>query len=338
MKATIRDVAREAGVSIASVSNALNGKKKVSAQTMQRIEEAAHRLGYSADPAASSLKSRNSHRIGLILPCIDSAFFPAVIDALLPILEAHGYLLSFYSTGFDPERERACVESLLADRADGIVLDSVSTDGAYFRELSQLRMGSKRIPVVAMEQDLAQYGLSSVYVDNRAGGAMAAEHLLACGVKHPVHIHGLRTAPWARERCEGFWQVFREAGSGAEEARTVQGDFTLQSGRLAAEELMKRGIAMDGLFAANDLMAMGAMKALQEAGLRIPEEIALMGFDDTSLSPLVSPSLTSIEVPKTELGVQAGQVLLRALQSGGETAEDICLPLQLLARQSTKTR
>ncbi len=334
MKATIWDVAREAGVSIASVSNALTGKNKVSDETRRKIDEAAARLGYSPDPAASSLKTNHSHVIGLIVPSIDSAFFPAVIRGLSRVLGENGYIINFYSTGFNEAVEEKYIRTLLAGRADGIILDSVSEKEDFLRSLTGLTHGKKKVPVIALERDLTPFGLTSVWADNRLGGRLAAEHLAAKGVKRPAHIYGLRAAPWSRDRYEGFREGLAEAGVPFDENRVGDGGFTLEGGYAAAEELLRDGRRFDGLFAANDLSAIGAMKAMERHGLRIPEDAALIGFDDIDASALTTPSVTTIHVPKTELGKQAGEAVMRAVE-GSEDVGSIRLPLTLVGRRSS---
>lgn len=334
MKATIFDVAREAGVSIASVSNALSGKKNVSAETRERILDAVKRLGYEVDPLASSLKTRSSHIIGFIVPSIDSAFFPAVIGGLQSVLEKAGYIINFYATDFTAEREEKAVRSLLAGRADGIVLDSVSTDEAFLRSLSTLEYSKKHVPVIALERDLTAFGLPSIYADNFRGGRMAAQHLIARGVKRPAHIFGRVSAPWSKDRRDGFAEGLAAAGLTLEPALTVRGDFSLHGGYLAAEQLIASGIPFDGIFAANDLMAVGAIKALTAHGLRVPEDVAVVGFDNTYISALTSPPVTTIDIPKRRLGEEAGEAILRAIGTPPE-CERIPLPLQLIERRSS---
>lgn len=334
MKATIFDVAREAGVSIASVSNALTGKKKVSAETRERILAAVARLGYEVDPLASSLKSRSSHIIGFIVPSIDSAFFPAVIGGLQSVLEKAGYTINFYATDFTAEREEKAIRSLLAGRADGIVLDSVSTDETFLRSLSALEYNKKRVPVIALERDLTRLGLSSIYADNHRGGCLAAAHLATRGVRHPAHICGRISAPWSKDRLDGFAEGLTAAGLYLDPALTVRGDFSLHGGYLAAEQLIATGIPFDSVFAANDLMAVGAIKALTAHGLRVPEDVVVVGFDNTYISALTSPPVTTVDIPKRRLGEEAGAAILRAIETPSE-CERIPLPLQLIERRSS---
>ena len=337
MKATIWDVAREAGVSIASVSNALTGKKKVSDETRRKIDEAATRLGYTADPAASSLKTRSSHIIGLIVPSIDSAFFPAVISGLQAILEENGYIINFYSTGFNEKVEQKYVDTLLSSRADGIILDSVSLDRGFLESMASLGNAKKRVPVVALERDLTDCGLTSVFADNYRGGRLAAAHLAACGVKRPAHIYGLADAPWSAERLDGFRDGLAEAGIELMNEYIRGGDFTIQGGALAAHSLLAEGREPDGIFASNDLSAAGAMQSLAEFGRRIPDDTALIGFDNTYVTSLTTPTISTINVPKQRLGEEAGKAVLGLIEHGGGV-EKIELPVTLIERESTGGR
>ena len=333
MKATIFDVAQEVGVSIATVSNALTGKKKVSEATRAKIDAAVQKLGYTADPAASSLKSCNSRIIGLIVPSIDNAFFPAVIRGLSSVLEPSGYIINFYSTGFHAEMEEKYIHTLLNLRADGIILDSVSRDERFLRSLASLKFGKKRVPVVALERDLTGLGMTSIYSDNHYGGKLAATHLAKRGAKHVAHVRGPETAPWSQDRYEGFRAGLREAGLSENPALVVDGDFTLQGGRLAAEQLLASGVPFDAVFAANDLMAIGVIKTLMAHGLRVPEDVLVVGFDNTYVAALTTPPVTTVDLPQHHLGEQAGHAIMKAIASGG--VEQHCLPLSLIERRSS---
>ncbi len=334
MKTTIRDVAREAGVSIASVSNALNGKKKVSDETQARIEEAVKRLGYVADPTASSLKSGSSHIIGLIVPSIDSAFFPAVIAGLQSTLERRGYIINFYATDFVAENEKKYLSALLASKVSGIIIDSVSTSRAFLSSLSGLSSAKRRIPVIALERDLTEFGLTSVFTDSFAGGRLAAEHLLSMGVRHPAHISGRASAPWSHDRLDGFCSVLSEAGIALPSELIESGDFTLDGGYSAASRLMARDGSIDGIFAANDLSAVGAMRALLDVGRRIPEDIALVGFDNTYITSLTTPTVSTVEIPKDKFGSLVGEAVIRAIEGSG-AVERIELAARLIERASS---
>ena len=334
MKATIFDVAEEAGVSISTVSNALTGKKKVSAETRERIDAAVRKLGYSTDPAASSLKSRHSHIIGLVVPSIDSAFFPAVISGLQSVLEENGYIINFYATGFNAAVEEKYIQTLLHSRADGIILDSVSTDRNFLRSVTSLGSSRKNVPVIALERDLTDLGLTSIYADNYRGGKMAALHLAEKGAGRIAHIVGLAAAPWSHDRHAGYRDGLEEAGLSYDPKLVVQGDFSLLGGYRATEELLGSGEKFDAIFAANDLMAVGVIKALCAHGIRVPEDVFIVGFDNTYVAALTTPPVTTIDIPKYQLGVQAGEAVMRALETG-ETGERICLPLRLMERRST---
>lgn len=335
MNSTIWDVAREAGVSISSVSNALNGKKNVSDETRKKIDEAVKKLGYIADPAASSLKTKSSHIIGLILPSIDSAFFPAVISGLQNALEKNGYIINFYFTGFNKKVEEKYIRTLLSNRADGIILDSVNCDESFLGSVTSLRYGKKRVPVIAIERNLTHLGLTSVFADNHLGGMMAAEHLAACGVRKPAHIFGLEAAPWSSERFEGFKSGLAQAGIEFDPSLLARGDFSLTGGNAAAGKLLSDGREFDGLFASNDLSAVGAMQALAEYGRRVPEDTAIIGFDNTYVTSLTTPAISTINIPKQRLGEEAGAAVIRAIESGG-SVEKIELPLTLIERRSTE--
>lgn len=333
--ATIYDVAREAGVSISSVSNALHGKNKVSEKTRIKIEQAIEKLGYSVDPAASSLKSNSTKVIGLIVPSIDSAFFPSVISGLQGVLEESGYIINFYSTNFSFDMEQKYVRTLLDYRVDGIIIDSVATNTRFLSSLANLKCRSKRVPVIAIERDLTEIGITSVFADNKKGGRMAAEHLLSMNVKRAAHIYGKHSAPWSQDRLEGFREVYKEAGIEVPYWRIADGEFTIRGGKDAANKLLENG-KIDGIFASNDLSAVGAMQALKSKGYDIPSDIKIIGYDNTYVTSLTAPTLSTVEIPKTELGANAGKAVLCAIEAHDKPeVEKIELPPKLIPREST---
>ena len=341
--ANIKDVARLAGVSISSVSNALNGTRYVSDALRDRVLQAVRTLDYAVDPIARSLKSSVTMTMGVVLTSINRVFFPQVLSGMQAAAERHKYSLLIYATNDDYEKEKQYVAMLAGQRVDGIILDSVAppTDRAYYQHLAALRHNKKRIPVLSLERSLERHGIPSLYVDNAQGARVAVEHLLACGCGRILHIRGPQSAQMARHRLRGYRHALRGAGIAYDARLDVAGDFSPGSGYRATRHLLESATAFDGVFADNDQMAIGAIKALKERRLQIPGDVKVAGYDNTFVSSIVSPALTTIHVPKYEMGQEAVQMLCRQLAlppeeaDGARATQHVKLATSLLVREST---
>lgn len=332
---TIHDVARRAGVSISTVSNVLNGTKYVSDSLRKNVLQAVEETGYSANPFAAGMKRKRTLAIGVILSMLDSMFFPQVIRGIESVTEATEYSVQFYHTNFSPSREQEYIRELLRANVDGILLNSVAPAGAraYFEALGALDTGKKRVPVLSLERDLTAYGLDSICVDNAGGARQATEHLIERGCQRVIHIQGRKDFAPADERRAGYEQAMRAHGR---TPRTYAGGFGLDSGYERARALLHAGAEFDGVCCANDMSAIGAIKACEEYSLRCPEQVKVIGFDNNFAAALVRPSLSTIHVPQRGMGERAAtQLILRMRGELDAPAERIELPIRLLVRGST---
>ena len=337
---SIKDVAEKAGVSISTVSNVINGTKYVSDELKYRVNKAIEEFKYEVDPVARSLKSKKTMTIGVVITNINRIFFPQVIKGIQDSAAKHEYSLTFFNTNDKLEDEKRFVQMLGNNWADGIILDSVADtdDKDYFEYLSALGNSKKRIPVVSLERRLDTYGIDSVVVNNFHGGSLAARHLLDCGCRKIVHITGPLSSCIVRDRLNGYAEELKKAGLDMDKAGIMEGDFSPLSGYHAMKQLLLDGIDMDGVFASNDQMAIGAIKAIRENGRMIPEEIKVVGFDNTFVASIVEPSLTTINLPKYKMGDQAVETLVKRIEQNPENPYNIEIPINLIVRQSTDLR
>lgn len=333
--ASIKDVAKQANVSIATVSNALRGTKHVSKELQQRINEAVKELNYEISPFASGLKSRKTNTIGIIVTNMNRIFFPQVIKGIHDFFEKRDYSLTIYDTDDSLKKEKKYIEMLKKSWVDGIIVDSVVERGEredYLEYLSDLGSKSKKIPVVSLERNFSDFNIDSVSSDNFTGAKIATKHLLELGCKNVAHITGPENSCITHDRVNGYICEVKKAGF---KTITEKGDFSPLSGYQAMKELLLRGEAIDGVFAANDQMAIGTMKAIREHGLKIPEDIKVIGYDNTFVASIVHPSLSTINVPKFQLGTSAAELLMERMERPGRDIKNIDLPVQLITRQST---
>jgi len=335
--ANIKDVARLAGVSIATVSHVTRGTKYVSEPLRKRVFKAIETLGYEVNPVASGLKSKNTRVIGIVLSSLNSVFFPPVVRGIEDVISKRGYRLTFCNTGFSDKREREVVRMLRGSWVDGIILDSVADfkDSEYVQFLARLGMPKKRIPVVSLERKVDDSAILSVRIDNYEGARMSVRHLVERGCRRIVHIAGPEFCSMANDRLCGFREEMAEQGLGVGPKAVVRGDFSPEQGYVAMGRLLKANPELDGVLSANDQMAIGAIKALQEHGRRIPEDVKIAGFDNIFVSSLIEPSLTTIDVPRYEMGRAAAGLLLDRLTNPEAELEDVLLPIRLVVRHST---
>ncbi|MBD0329573.1 MAG: LacI family DNA-binding transcriptional regulator [Thermoleophilia bacterium] len=328
---TVKDVARRADVSVATVSHVLNGSRYVSPLLTKRVRDAAGALGYTPNGIARSLRLRRTQTIGLIVPDV-SPFFVE----LARVIEDHGFAAGYTTVlgnaDGHPDRERRYLETLLAKNVDGLILASTLHDAG---ELAAL-LDAVRTPVVVVDRELKLPGVDLVLADNEDGGHAATRHLLELGHTEIGCITGAHDLPPSAGRAAGYRRALAEAGIEADGRWVARGDFEYAGGRRATAELLDGGEGLTAIFASNDLMALGALGELAARGLRVPDDVSVCGFDDVFPAALVSPSLTTVHQPLHEIGRAAVDILLARI--AGEMPEGPArrlFPTELVVREST---
>ena len=332
MSVTIKDVARQANVSVATVSRALNGQPNVAEDVRRRVLEVAGRLRYSPNPAARSLSSRRTHTIGVVLPELYGEFFSELMRGIDQVARERGLHLLVSSYHGNPGEQGAALRAM-PGRVDGLLLMSPFVEGAQ-----GLAADLPALPVVLINPALPLDGVPSVGVDNHGGALAMMRHLLDAGHRRIAFIAGPADNVDARERLRGYHEALAAADPPLS-PWVLEGGFDEASGVRAGRALVAAGERPDAVFAANDMMALGCLFALREAGLRVPQDIALAGFDDIPLSRYVHPPLTTMRVEIAELGGRAIHRLLEAGDDGpGEPATPELLAPRLVVRESSRLR
>jgi LacI family transcriptional regulator len=326
---TVKDVARRAAVSVATVSHVLNGSRYVSSELTGRVHDAASALGYTPNGTARSLRLRRTQTIGLVVPEV-TPFFVELARVIEDHGFASGYITVLGNADAHPERERRYVETLIAKQVDGLILASTLHDAG---ELERL-FAAVRTPVVVVDRDLELPGVDVVLADNEQGGYLATRHLLSLGHTRIGCITGSSELVPSAQRAAGYRRALAEAGIESDHALTKRGDFNYGGGRRATAELVDSGAT--AVFASNDLMALGALGALASRGLRAPEDVSVCGFDDVFPAAIVSPSLTTVRQPLRDLGRAAVDILLARIagEAPAEPARRL-FPTELVVREST---
>lgn len=330
MPGTIRDVAALARVSVATVSRVVNrNSHRVSPATRRRVLSAVRALDYRANIIAQGLKQRRTRTVALLVPDISNPFFPAIARGIEDRAQERGYAVLFCNTYENLERERAYLELLRKRMIDGLIFATVGSNTRHLRTLHE-----DHLPVVLVARDVAGVPIDAVLVDNFRGEFQAATHLIGLGHRRIAYIAGPASLHIAAERRRGYVTALDAAGIARDDRLLVEGDFSAEGGRKAIQRLMERGVRFTGVIAANDLMAIGAMEALKHSGRRIPEDVAVVGFDDITFASLVSPALTTVAQPKYKMGQLAMDRLLVLLESTDGGPQHIVLPPELVVRES----
>jgi LacI family repressor for deo operon, udp, cdd, tsx, nupC, and nupG len=331
----IKDVARELGMSTATVSRALRGLPRVSPETRERVLEVANRMGYVASPHAASLASGQTHAIGVVVPNVTRWFFGSVVHGAEELLRQEGYDLLLYTvTGEPSARQRLFGSYLLSKRVDAVMVLALRPTPEEIASLD--RTGSPTVVVGG-----AVPGWSSVRIDDLETAATAVRHLLELGHTRIAHLGGVPDPEHAGldfstpgDRLRGYRMTMEEAGLPIEPHWEVTGDFTAHGGLAACRQLLSSGPPPTAIFAGSDEMAIGASHAVREAGLRVPDDISIIGIDNHELSEYFD--LSTMAQPAPELGSLGARMLLDALQSESPTRPvETIVPTQLIARGTT---
>lgn len=307
--AGMRDVAKLAGVSLSTVSVVLSdGNKFVSEDNKKRVLEAASELSYIV-PAK---KKSNKKTIAVILPAVTSSFFSDVLNGIECAVSQDRNLLLYYNSNYSFDKEKACLRILRKQSLAGIILDSIcpmDIEKEYFAWLKR-EFTEKKIPVVLLERKVDSHDFYSIYIDNYRCAYMATQHLINKGHKKIAHISGNDLMLHTCERERGYQAALEEAGLRYDQELIQRGDFTPFSGYTAMMTLLAIRTDFTALFSANDQMAIGAMKAIKNSGKMVPDEIAVAGIDNLSVSSLVEPALTTVNVLTLQMGRKAAKIIL----------------------------
>ncbi|MDO5691967.1 MAG: LacI family DNA-binding transcriptional regulator [Pseudomonadota bacterium] len=332
--ATIKDVAQHAGVSITTVSHAINGTRHVSASGRERVERAIRELGYVPNAMARGLKSNTSSTLGMLIPNASNPYFAEIMRVVEERCFSAGYTLVLCYTDDEPSRQSIYLQVLSERRIDGLIVvsTSVGSDTALATQLRGLR-----IPAVLVDREIAHPGCDLVQTDHWQGGLLAVRHLLSLGHRRIACIGGPPGVMPSDQRIAGWRAALTEAGVAASALPPLlwRGGFTSQGGYEAMHAILRAQPAPTAVFACNDLMAIGAVRAAHECGVGVPEALSVVGFDDIELSAYTSPALTTVSQPKQRIGTLAVDMLLERVAGQRREARKAMLQPELCVRAST---
>jgi LacI family transcriptional regulator len=331
--ATLRDVAAAAGVHPATASRALNPSTRllVSEDTAQRVLAAASRLGYSPNPVARSLRTRRSDSIGVLIPDLNNPLFPPMVRGVEDRLAQRGYVALIGNTDGDERRERMVFDQMRARHVDGFVLATATLRHPILDEAAEADL-----PVVLMNRTAAGYPFSSVSADNRAGARAAVGYIASLGHIRIGHVAGPQGISTSVARLHGFQEGMRDTGLEVLEDQVIHAAaYSVEEGNRSCAELLGRRGDLTAIVAANDLLAIGCYEALDGLGLRCPEDISVIGFNDMPFVDRLRPPLSTIRFAHHQMGIEAATLLLERIDAEGGPVKILYLAPELVVRGST---
>jgi LacI family transcriptional regulator len=330
-----RDVAREAGVSQATVSRVINNNPAVSAPARERVLESMRQLGYAPNANARALITGRTKLLGLMVSNITNPFYPEVVQAVAAAALRHGYNLILCNAEEEPRLQAEYLRLLMEQRVDGIIISSLLTSSRAFVE----PLAAMKQPIVLINRVIEGIDVDTVVIDNAAGGRLAAEHLIDLGHRNIAYIGGRPDTSTNQYRFRGYRAALKKRGIQADRRLVIMGDYSRSSGCQAMNALLRSGHRPTAAVCADDTLAFGCLDAMYDAGLGTPEDLAIIGFDDSPLASMRQIGLSSIQAPMEEMGEIAVGLLLSRI-SGERTGKPkrVVFPAQLAHRSTCGCR
>jgi LacI family transcriptional regulator len=333
---TLESLAKQIGVSRSTISRVINGSPNVSPEVRKRVQKAIQATGFHPNAAARSLASQRSYMIGLVLPRSVSSFFtdpyfPQLTQGIAFACNNNNLSLSLFIVGNKEDEEKISPRISRRGMLDGILIQSGQEDDKLIDHLTR-----SSVPSVILGRPFEPAGISYIDVDNVNSALIATRHLINLGYQRIATIAGSNTSTVSIDRLNGYKKALIESGRNIDGSLIVEGDFSEGSGYSAMKALLPA--KPDAVFSASDLMAAGAIRAVKEAGLRIPEEVAFVGFDDIPLGVLTDIQLTTIRQPILKFGIKAVELLIDLIENGTKPARSMILDTELIIRDSCGAR
>lgn len=331
---TINDLARKLGVSAATVSRSLQNHPGISIKTKKKIQDLAKEMGYRSNNFARNLQKQQTNTIGVIVPRLSSYFMATVIAGMEEVANKSGYNLIISQSSESAKKEAVSANTMFNSRVDGIMV-SLAYDTDNLEAFDPFI--KKKIPFVFFDRAMDLPDCTNILIDNKKAAYEATSHLIRQGCKRLIHISAIPKRNVYKDRLEGFKMALAENNLPFDESSIITTDLSQESGETAAEQIQQMNPLPDGIFVANDNCAVGCMVALKKAGIRIPQDIAFVGFNNDPVSRVVEPNLTTINYPGYEMGAVAAQHLINQFSGKTEhaTTNTIILRSELIIRESS---
>lgn len=328
--ATIYDIAREAGVSIATVSKVINQTGRISDKTRKHVQDVMKRIDYQPSVVASALTKKRTYSLGLLIPDIANPFFAELARSIEDQAHELGYSLVICSTDNDLTREERYVNVLRQKSADGIIIATGARNDAMMKQLMKYKL-----PVAVIAREMPLLAVDTVLVDDYLGGYLAASHLTGLGHRNIAVIAEDLAVMSSKERVRGYRKALEEAGIPYDDNLVAVSPFHVEGGKATAKELLSGANPPSAIFGCNDLLAIGVVQAARELGLRVPEDVSVVGFDNTVLATIIDPPLTSVAQPVQQMGKEIVQLITGEIDGSKPSKQRLVLLPELVVRGTT---
>ncbi|HZK11484.1 MAG TPA: LacI family DNA-binding transcriptional regulator [Atribacterota bacterium] len=326
---TLKMVAEKAEVSVNTASRAINNRPDINLETKKRVLQIAKELGYIRNAAAVALRTKKTGTIGVVIADNRNPFYAEVLNGMEEAAREKNYHIILANTQRDYKKEEEAISLLLAKRVDGLLITPVQDRDDDIKNLIDAN-----IPFVVVGRDFENIEVDAIYNDEVKGGFLATEYLIKKGHKRIALIDGFLYKSPAKERLEGYKKALNKYRIPLDDSLISVGDINIEDGHERTKQMLEKNLGFTAIFAYNDMMAFGSMQAIKEKGLRIPEDIGLVGYDDIPFSSLISPALTTIRLKKQELGIESVKLLLSHINGNREKPKKIMLDVELQIRET----
>jgi LacI family transcriptional regulator len=310
-KTTIQDIARELQVTPSTVSRALNNHGSISEATKKAVNKTAQKLNYRHNKIASSLRLGRTKILGVIIPSAEINFFGSVIHGIEKVAKEKDYSILIFQSNEQIAFEKEGVETFLRSRVDGVLV-SIAKESANLDHFLEIK--KRRVPLVLFDRASDSLGVPSVVVDDYAGAFKATQHLIDQGCRRIAHIGGQQHVPIFKQRLQGFADALQEAGMALKEELIRYGSVSIESGKQCMEQLLQLSQPPDGVFAVEDFTALGALQTMKENGIKVPEDIAIIGFANEAFGAYITPSLSTVDQQTIKMGESAAHLFFDRIE------------------------
>ncbi len=332
---TIHDIARELKISASTVSRALQNNPRISLKTREKILAVAESMGYRPNVIASNLRNKRSNTIGVVVPLINRYFFSAVISGVEDIAFKAGYTVVISQSNDLANKEIAIVQSMFANRVDGLII-SIAMQATNYEHLKMFR--KKNIPLVFFDRAVAEIEADKIVVDDFNGGYRVTQHLIDQGYKRIGHMAGSQNLQTYIDRKNGYIEALAKNGIPHDESLVITNSLIAEDGVRAVQQLMNLSVPPDAIFCGNDTTALSSMIYLRDKGIRIPEDMGIVGFSNEPFSRVVSPSISTIAQPGFLMGQKAAEMILNQIEHKERIFKTLVLPTELIIRESSNRK
>ncbi|MCT4615181.1 MAG: LacI family transcriptional regulator [Marinifilaceae bacterium] len=333
-RVTIKDIAKELKISVSTVSRALKNSPEISLQTRETVQKLAKKLNYQPNPLAVALKTRKSNSIGVVVPQIVSSFYASVVNGIEQIADQFGYQVFVSSSNELKEKEAKNVNAFLSLRMDGVIL-SMSRSTDTYEHIQKIK--DVGVPLVLFDRTSKELEVSKVVADDAHAAYKAVNHLIESGAKKIALLTGPEFMLFGKNRMRGYKKAIADSGMPFDKSLLIKSDFTVEAAKEKSLDLLSSGNKPDAIFAINDDLAIGAISAAKELGIKIPEQLAVVGFSNTKRSRYMQPSISTMDQNPKQVGQEAARLLFASIENKSEPHKPKTVVVQsdLIIRESS---